>query len=141
MYSIWTPRYDSASPSFKKLFSSGRRFKAHPLQDTIFPVMTWAKTAQGRLTTRRRKNIILVFGIRKMSNRPKCSKYMYVQYVLQSLHTTPGTPSTRVDYECCGRIMQQFVHMYGLVHHVHTWRRSPFQNYLAFQPAQSRWKI
>ena len=32
------PEYDSASPSLRKLFNCGYRFKAHPLHETISPV-------------------------------------------------------------------------------------------------------
>mmetsp|Transcript_11899 Transcript_11899/g.17343 ORF Transcript_11899/g.17343 Transcript_11899/m.17343 type:complete len:98 (-) Transcript_11899:148-441(-) len=36
-YSIDMPLYVSASPSFKKLLSSGSLFRAHPEQDSIKP--------------------------------------------------------------------------------------------------------
>lgn len=38
MYVTLTPRYDSASPSFKKDFRAGSRFKAHPPHETISAV-------------------------------------------------------------------------------------------------------
>ena len=67
MYVTLTPRYDSASPSFKKDLRAGSRFKAHPPHETISAVraaeLVFMRMKKVRSNSKERMVVMIIEGL------------------------------------------------------------------------------